>query len=236
MKLVLRAFEVLSWSVLLLCGSSCTIPWGNLPSTTYRGRVVHDELGTGIANATITASRPCVRSSLWPMIRPEEIATTKSDEHGFFSMTTSKGYATQIMTRSSDLKLFGRIELSRKHADPLELRVSAELQSIAHYNFGGSPVDGNSLPSKTAEAAIRRLVRYISAHPGASLKSLSQYNKQGVISDSELSVFESAPVHYFGPHSLVEYQWGRQAFLIPDQNTQIRFVSPRISLTESIPL
>ncbi len=236
MKSVIRAFEVLWWSALLLCGSSCTIPWGNLPPTTYQGRVVHDELGTGIANATITASRPCVRSSLWPMVRPEVLASTKSDENGNYSLTTRAGYATEIETHSSDLKLRGIIDLSRKHADPLELRVSAELQSICHYNLGGSPVDPNSLPPKNAETAIRRLVRYLSAHPGASLKSLRQYNKQGVISDRELSVFESAPVHYFGPHSLVEFQWGRQALLIPDQNTRIRFVSPRFSLAESIPL
>ena len=229
MKSVIRAFEVLSCSALLLCCLSCAIPWGNLPPTTYRGRVVHDELGTGIANASITASRPCLRSSLWPMVRIEVLATTKSDKNGNYSITTRTGYATEIETHSSDLKLRGVINLSRKHADPLELRVSAELSGICHYNLGGSSVDPNSQPSKTSEAAIKRLVRYISAHPNASLKSLRQYSKQGAISDQELLVFESAPAHYFGPRSLVEYQWGRQALLIPDQNTAIRFVASRSS-------
>jgi hypothetical protein len=227
MKSVIRAFEVLLWSALLLCGSSCTIPWGNLPPTTYRGKVVHDELGTGIANATITASRPCVRSSLWPMVRPEVLATTKSDAHGNFLMTTRTGYATQIVTRSRDQKLSGFFEPSRKHRDTIELRVSATLTGVCYRTKGDKYVDPESSSSKVADAAIRHLVKYISAHPDALLKSLKQYNKQGIISEEALSVFKSVPDHYFGPQSLVEYVWGRQALLLPDQSTTIRFVPQR---------
>lgn len=223
MKVSPRVLKMLLWSILLVCSSSCTTPWPNLPPTTYQGQVVHNELKTGVANATITASRPCVRSSLWPMIRPEVLATVKSDAHGRFSMTTLTGYATQIETRSSDEKLIGSVNPSRKHTNPIELNVSAELRGISYQPY----VDPESPASRTAASAIRRLVRHISSHPYHPLRSLRWYSKEGVISAEELLVFESAPEHYFGPHSLVEYQWGRQALLIPNQNTAIRLVRQR---------
>jgi hypothetical protein len=222
----MKYFSPLLLAFLLSGLASCTRPWPNMPPITYSGKVIHQELRSGIANATITASRPSVRS-WWPMVSPETLATTKSDSNGNFSMTTKSGYATSIVVNTADKRMWCCIDPGTKSCRNLNLFAEANLEGVCYRRVADVFVDPNSEPSRRADAAVRHLVKYFSAHPKEPLKSLQQYVKDGVLSKADFEVFQSAPAFYFGQNSLVEYQWGNESLFIKNASTPIRLVAQR---------
>ena len=207
-------------AVVLLGG--CAAPWPqNLPPTRYAGVVINAACNGGPEPAVnISAVRPALRG--FGMFTDEVLASTVSDQQGRFVLQTRSGYATTLNAVLADVRLSASLDVDKLSVSNLVLPLHPSFGYVAY----GPGVEPESSRAKQADAAVHRLVTYISAHPHDRPRSLRVYTNLGVISSDELACFTATPSWFFGRHPQVEYGWGKQAIIFADVDQPIAFDQP----------
>ena len=198
---------------------SCASSWPqDMPPTRYTGAVVNRSLdGQPVPGATVIAQRRSGRGI--GLFSPETLASTTADPQGRFVLLTQSGYAQELRASSPDHRLIGIISAPHRSADNIIIKAEPQLY-VSSYHRG---VDPSSARVRLADAAVRQLIGYLSAHPEEPRQSLRGYAKRGVISDEQLASFTQAPDLFFGPTPQVDYVWGTQALSFPDVDAPMGF-------------
>ena len=213
-------------SSLILCLSivclvtGCTVPWPqNMPPTRYTGMVVNlPRGGQSVPNAIVTAQRSSVKTGIG-LFSDETIGRATADSQGRFVLVTRGGYAEELHASSADYRLGGTRNAPHRSADDIVLKATPQLSTIVYHRG----VDPSSPRIRAADASIRQLIAYLSAHPDEPRYSLRTYASRGIITDEQLAAFTQAPDLFFGPEPEVDYVWGTQALSFPSVDAPVGF-------------
>ena len=197
----------------------CASPWPqSMPPTRYAGTVVNASLGgSPESGATITAVRPALRRTAFAS--EETLGSVISDSHGCFVLQTRSGYATELRASSADNRRTGDRLTAFHSKDRVVLSLTPSL-SITEYQPAANP---SSKRVRGADAAIHRLLIYLSAHPQTPLRSLRAYASEDVISAEQFAFITQEPNLFLGWSPEVKYFWGKYRFVFLSADAPIAF-------------
>jgi hypothetical protein len=208
--------------------TSCATPWPSLPPTTYVGTIYNEPQRRPEPDAQITAVRPGLKPGLvdhfWMESASERdgaIGHAQSDENGHFVLTSTGGYATQLLVQSVNGDLTALWDRDLEHGkENLWISIRPELVGISYRN-----VDIDKTEMKIFRSACDKIMFHLAANDYHPTSSLVAYHRDGVISDSEYALLRQLRPHLLGPNPDIEPEWPRFRWRIKSFDQPIEIIA-----------